>query len=67
MLRDVSWYVFLVVGIVNGLCAFGHGYSNCEKSTRPLTSFRSIYAGSQTLNIVLVFRERHHAGVRRDA
>ena len=27
MLRKLSWYVFLIVGIVIGLGAFGHGYS----------------------------------------
>jgi hypothetical protein len=27
MLRKFSWYVFLTVGIVIGLGAFGHGYS----------------------------------------
>ena len=27
MLRRLSWYVFLIVGIVIGLGAFGHGYS----------------------------------------
>ncbi len=26
MLRSISWYVFLLVGIVIGLGAFGHGY-----------------------------------------
>lgn len=27
MLRSISWYVFLIVGIIVGLGAFGHGYS----------------------------------------
>ncbi len=27
MLRSISWYVFLVVAVVIGLGAFGHGYS----------------------------------------
>ncbi|HKM79665.1 MAG TPA: hypothetical protein VJY15_01700 [Candidatus Acidoferrum sp.] len=27
MLRTISWYVFLVVAVVIGLGAFGHGYS----------------------------------------
>lgn len=27
MLKKLSWYVFLIVGIVIGLGAFGHGYS----------------------------------------
>jgi|SRR5271165_554645 len=27
MLRNISWYVFFIVGIIVGLGAFGHGYS----------------------------------------
>ncbi len=54
MLRDVSWYVFLVVGIVIGLGAFGHGYS-VRKVHEAIDQFPIDHAISQTLYIVWYF------------
>ncbi len=54
MLRSISWYVFLIVGTIIGLGAFGHGYSAvrvCEAIDQfPIP--RPIY---QTLFVVWYF------------
>ena len=45
MLRKLSWYVFLMVGIVIGLGAFGHGYSavKVHQAIDELSIARPIY------------------------
>jgi hypothetical protein len=51
MLRSISWYVFLVVGIVIGLGAFGHGYS-ARRIHEALDPLPIAAATSKTLYIV---------------
>lgn len=51
MLRTISWYVFLVVAIVVGLGAFGHGYS-VRKVHEAIDQFPIDPAISKTLYIV---------------
>jgi hypothetical protein len=54
MLRAVALYVFLVVGVVIGLGAFGHGYS-VHKVHEALDQFPIDSAMSATLYIVWYF------------
>ena len=51
MVRNVSWYVFLIVSIVIGLGAFGHGFS-VRKVHAAIDRFPIDPAISQTLYIV---------------
>lgn len=54
MLRNVSWYVFLIVGIIIGLGAFGHGHSvvRVHEAIDQFPIARPIY---QTLFVVWYF------------
>jgi hypothetical protein len=54
MLKNISWYVFLVVGIVIGLGAFGHGYS-AVKVHEAIDQFPIAPPIYQTLLIVWYF------------
>ena len=54
MLRTISLYVFLIVGVVIGLGAFGHGYS-VHKVHEAIDQFPIDRAMSQTLYIVWYF------------
>jgi hypothetical protein len=54
MLRNISWYVFLVVAVVIGLGAFGHGYS-ARKVHEAIDQFPIDPVIYRTLNIVWYF------------
>jgi hypothetical protein len=54
MLRNISWYVFLMVGVVIGLGAFGHGYS-VRRVHEAIDQFPIDPAIAQTLYVVWFF------------